>query len=69
MSSYVLQYTHIHTVKFPLDIFATRENSFSNCTALHNMKETNIHLEIMKEVSETIIQYYATNNKSKLCIN
>ena len=23
--------------KFPLDIFAIRENSTSNCTALHNM--------------------------------
>ena len=36
MSSYVLQYTYIHAVNFPLDIFPIRENSFSNHTALHD---------------------------------
>ena len=34
--SCVSQYTYIHAVNLPLDIFAIRENSFSNCTALHN---------------------------------
>ena len=38
MSSCVSQYTYIHAVNFPLDIFTIRENSFSNCTALHNSK-------------------------------
>ena len=42
MRSCVSQYTNIHAVNLPLDIFAIRENSFSNCTALHNYPEESL---------------------------
>ena len=46
------------------------ENNINICRyKISPHEEANIHLEIIKEVSETIEQYYTTNNKSKLCIN
>ena len=50
MSSCVLQYTQIHEVNLPLDIFTIRENSFSNHTALHNTTPNLADLDIHRRM-------------------